>query len=189
MKIFFKIILLICTVIIFSFSMAASFISTERELPEELKKESLLKMNNFKGKISNKNLIIIVDYRLSVLSKRLWLYDIEKDSLLLNCHVSHAWNSGIIYPAKFSNEEGSNISSCGSFVTTDDYIGSFGYSMRIEGMEQSNNNAKVRSIVFHPPTKLYHYFYSKGCFIVDREILKKIICLSKNGTLLFVKPH
>jgi len=178
--------LVIIVLIVYSF--------TERNLPEDLRETALSAQNDFCNTITNKKNILIIDYRLPVFSKRLWLYDCENEKVLINSHVSHAAKSGLVFAKRFSNQPRTKLSCTGSFVTQEDYDGNYGYSMRIDGLEESNNNARKRAIVFHPlvsfnilgikfPKKI---FYSLGCFSLNEKDLTEIIKLTKNGTLVYV---
>lgn len=50
----------------------------------------------------------------------------------------------------FSNEHGSHCTSEGTYMTYSWYVGRFGTSMRLEGLDPTNNNALDRAIVMHP---------------------------------------
>lgn len=172
------------------------YVSSDRELPESLKKEALLAQQKHKKQIKKKGQIIIIDYHKPVFAKRLWLYDCEKDSVVLHAHVAHARKSGLIYARNFSNVPESRISSKGALVTQEDYHGSFGYSMRVGGLENENNNVRRRAIVFHPlvSVKLGSFrlpeslsFYSWGCFSMNKQLLTPLITQTKKGTLVYVR--
>ena len=110
----------------------------------------------------------------------------EKNEIILRTTVSHAWNSGIVYPTKFSNEKESEKSSIGAFKTMDSYYGKYGYAMRIIGLDgELNNNVMDRFVVFHSNKKM-KYLWSDGCFATPEEINKKIIDKIKGGTLVYV---
>src|SRR5439155_23352579 len=49
----------------------------------------------------------------------------------------------------FSNVEGSNKSSLGIYLTAELYQGKHGLSMKLDGMEPTNSNARKRAIVMH----------------------------------------
>lgn len=49
----------------------------------------------------------------------------------------------------FSNDFGSNATSNGAYSTADFYHGKYGLSMRLNGLDWSNNNALDRAIVVH----------------------------------------
>ena len=147
------------------------------ELAQEIQK---------KYNVSNNKYVTIINYGKSILSNRLYLVDMQKNEIILRTTVSHAWNSGIVYPTKFSNGKGSNKSSIGAFKTMDSYYGKYGYAMRIIGLDgELNNNVMDRFVVFHSNKKM-KYLWSDGCFATPEEINKKIIDKIKGGTLVYV---
>lgn len=138
----------------------------------------------YSDEITNQRYFILIDYSKSILQKRLWLYDTQKDTVVIHCYVSHAFYSGIIYASDFSNQHGSNKTPKGAFITGDSYNGKFGYSMRLHGLEKGiNEHSYKRYITFHPCCK---WFWSEGCFMTDRATSKKIIDLTKNGSFMYV---
>jgi hypothetical protein len=168
----------------------------EREIPQDILTSALEFSKGKKKIIKNHNCIILIDYRLPVFIKRLWLYDVNSGRTVLNCHVAHSFHSGWIYAEKYSNEPKSYLSCYGAFLTTNSYQGNFGYSMRINGLESTNSNTSKRAIVFHPLVDLHPYgirvpakfaLYSQGCFAVYDDVLRAIISKTKNGALVFVK--
>jgi hypothetical protein len=142
------------------------------------------KYNKYSQHIKNKRYAILIDYSKSIFQKRLWVYDLKNKEVIINCHVSHAFKSGFLYPTEFSNQIGSEKTPRGTFVTCKSYFGKFGYSMRLHGLEEGlNSNSLKRFITFHPGDDL---FWSDGCFMTDSETSKKIIDLTKNGCLMYV---
>ncbi len=130
--------------------------------------------------------VIIIDYRKSILSERLYLLDMKKANVVLSSNVSHAWNTGSIYARKFSNELGSNTSCNGNFLTRGTKYGKYGYSMIVKGLDQGiNDKALSRAIIFHSDTKMKTK-WSWGCFATTEKINKQIIDLTKNGVLVCV---
>lgn len=147
----------------------------------ELANERILKYNP-----SRKDLVIIVDYRKNIFSDRLFILDMNKNEIILSSQVSHAWNSGFLFPTSFSNVPGTNKTSKGNFITRGTRYGFFGYSMIIDGLDKGvNNNAKSRAIIFHSDKKMKTK-WSNGCFATPEEINEKIINLTKNGVLVCV---
>lgn len=128
--------------------------------------------------------IIFIDYSLPSDKKRLWI--LEGDSVLLCCRVSHGKNSGLLYATEFSNVHKSNKSCIGKFKTMNSYQGKHGLSMRVKGLESTNNNAYSRSIVFHSADYAEFDFLIKhgylgrsfGCFATAANDNEKIIKLA-----------
>lgn len=139
-----------------------------------------------KYNVSNNKYVTIINYGKSILSNRLYLVDMQKNEIILRTSVSHAWNSGLVYPTKFSNGIGSNKSSIGAFKSMDSYPGKYGYAMRIIGLDgELNNNVMDRFVVFHSNKKMKN-LWSNGCFATSEEMNKKIIDKIKGGTLVYV---
>lgn len=155
----------------------------------DLKQEALAARTKHSGLVSKSRYILLVDYTKSILSPRLWVYDTKSDEIILSSRVSHAWSSGILYASNFSNQAGSEKSSYGSFITGGEYSGRFGKSMRIVGLEQHNNNAMSRAIVFHSkqPFWLGIAGWSLGCLMTSSSVNDEIIKLTKEGTFIYVK--
>lgn len=136
-----------------------------------------------------KDFAIVIDYRKSILTDRLYVLDLIHDSILLSSRVSHAWKSGLLYPNKFSNIMGSEMSSMGNYVTGKKIISpKFGYAMLVIGLDAKvNSNAQIRQIIFHSDKKMKSK-WSKGCFATPEAVNKKIIDLTSNGVLICVIP-
>lgn len=142
------------------------------------------KIENYNPK--RKDLVVIIDYRKNIFRERIFVLDMKNKEIILSSRVSHAWNSGVLYPTKISNEKGTNKTSIGSFITRGTKYGGFGYSMIVDGLDKGiNNNAKSRAIIFHSTKKMFTP-WSKGCFATNEEVNKKLIDLTKNGVLVCV---
>jgi hypothetical protein len=64
--------------------------------------------------------------------------------------VAHGRNTGENMATQFSDAMNSHQSSLGLFVTADTYVGSNGYSLRLDGLEPGfNARARERAIVMH----------------------------------------
>lgn len=137
-------------------------------------------------KIRKKDYVIIIDYTKPITANRLYVLDMKKREVVITSTVSHAYKSGILTPSDFSNVSGTNKSSKGAFITKGTYNGGFGYSMIIRGLDKNiNDKVESRKIIFHSTKKMLTP-WSNGCFATPEEINKKIIDLTKNGTLVYV---
>ena len=169
--------------------------SVPRKISAELKSKALYAYQQNKSKISKDNYIIIVDYSRDILQKRLWLYDVKNNEALLNTRVSHALKSGLIYCNDISNKPNTEKTCIGSFVTGNQYIGKFGNSMNIHGLDKSNSNAYNRRIVFHSNCNHKYYgitipsflaIYSLGCFAFHEDDMDPFIDKVKDGVFMYV---
>ena len=142
-----------------------------------------------------KNMLTLIDFSLPSSSKRLWIIDMNTNTVLYNSVVSHGMNSGGEYANSFSNAQSSNKSSLGFYATGESYIGKNGFSMKLDGLEAGvNSNARARAVVVHGayyanPEILNSQSYlgrSQGCPALPENISKKVINLIKGKSCLFI---
>lgn len=133
----------------------------------------------------NKDYVVFIDYSKPISEKRLYVINMRTSETILFCEVSHGVNSGKEFATKFSNEKNSLKSSLGVYITQETYFGHYGYSLRVNGLDKTNSNARVRKIIFHSNSKMKTK-WSWGCFSTDEKINKKLIDIIKNGCLVYV---
>ena len=93
----------------------------------------------------------------------------------------------------FSNEPRSNATSAGAYRTGACYLGAHGHSMRLEGLDPTNNNALSRAIVVHGAWYVSEQIISssgmlgrsQGCFAVADLSLPEIMTALAPGHLLY----
>lgn len=134
-----------------------------------------------RSRLVNKRYLTVVDYRKGIWQERLYVYDFQQGKVVLSSRVSHAFGSGLLYPSRFSNEEGSEQSCYGSFITAEAYTGEWGYAMRLDGISPTNTMARSRAIVMHPGAT-----FSKGCFMTLPAVNERLIKLTKGKSLVVV---
>lgn len=94
---------------------------------------------------------------------------------------------------QFSNTEGSNATSRGAYVTWEWYKGRYGTSVRLGGLDETNDQALQRYIVMHhadyaEPNHLARYGRlgrSNGCFAMGTEEFREALMYLSGGRLLF----
>lgn len=144
-----------------------------------------------KAAIANPRYFLVVDFNLHASKKRLFVFDLSNDTVALH-NVAAAKNSdpdGDGYATKFSNSAGSLMSSLGFYKTLDTYIGKHGLSLRLDGLEATNNNALERAVVIHPADYVKDGSgagRSWGCPAVDPTISADLIAKVKNGAMLLI---
>jgi hypothetical protein len=132
-----------------------------------------------------KDYVVFVDYSKSISEERLYVIDMNTSETILTTKVAHGINSGKEYATYFSNIDKSLKSSLGVYITQETYYGYFGYSLRVNGLDETNSNARHRKIIFHSNKKMSSK-WSFGCFSTDENINKKLINIIKNGCLVYV---
>jgi hypothetical protein len=93
----------------------------------------------------------------------------------------------------YSNAEGSNATSKGAYVTWEWYKGRYGTSVRLGGLDETNNNALQRYIVMHraayaEPEHLERYGRlgrSNGCFALSEDDFRTALLTLSGGRLLY----
>jgi hypothetical protein len=147
------------------------------------------------GKLTNQAIISIIDFSKPSSQKRLFVLDLAHYKVLFNTYVAHGINSGREYASQFSNLPESNKSSLGFYITGGTYMGSNGFSLRLNGLERGiNDNANSRDIVMHGADYVNEdYIQSQGyigrswgCPAVAPQLSKPLINSIKNGTCLFI---
>jgi hypothetical protein len=146
------------------------------------------------GLLDGFQLLAIIDYSLPSTQPRLWVFDVQRRHLLFQELVAHGRNTGEKLAERFSNVEGSKMSSLGLFQTAETYYGSNGYSLRLRGLDRGfNDNALARAIVMHGApyvseaiaARLGRLGRSWGCPAVRQEVARTVIDTLKGGALLF----
>ncbi len=97
------------------------------------------------------------------------------------------------YLEQFSNRPGSQATSNGAYTTGDYYYGKYGLSMKVRGLDWSNNNAESRAIVIHnawyaEPDMIHVHGKlgrSEGCFAFSRADQHKVMSRLAGGRLIF----
>lgn len=143
----------------------------------------------------DKHILSVCDFSLSANTKRLWVLDMDKKTVLFHSLVAHGQGTGDEFASRFSDREHSHQSSLGFYITDDTYIGSNGYSLKLHGKDRGfNANAYQRAIVIHGADYVSEQFIrnnkrlgrSWGCPAVPAKLARPIIDSIKNGSCLFV---
>ncbi|MCA0933930.1 murein L,D-transpeptidase catalytic domain family protein [Lutimonas saemankumensis] len=146
------------------------------------------------GQIMEHSLLTVIDMSVSANRNRFFLIDIDKKKVIHKSIVAHGRNSGGEFAKYFSNEVGSFKSSIGFYKTGETYHGKHGLSLRLDGLEYTNNNARKRAIVVHAADYVSSVFIKKngrlgrslGCPSLPKENYDEVIHRIKGGSLLFI---
>jgi L,D-transpeptidase-like protein len=93
----------------------------------------------------------------------------------------------------FSNRPGSEATSNGAYTTAETYQGKYGLSMKVRGLDWTNNNAESRAIVIHnawyaePEMIDIHgkLGRSQGCFAFSRADQFKVMSRLGGGRMIY----
>lgn len=146
------------------------------------------------NKLSAQKLISIIDFTKPSTEKRFYTIDLEKLLVKFHTYVSHGKNTGENLATSFSNTVHSNQSSLGFYITAETYVGSKGYSLKLDGQDQGyNDNMRTRAVVMHSAEYVSETWIkrygrlgrSQGCPALPTEISKTVIDAIKHHTLIF----
>jgi hypothetical protein len=146
------------------------------------------------GSLNEKRIISIIDFSKPSTKKRFYTIDLANGKVLYHTYVAHGKNTGENMATKFSNRQHSNQSSLGFYVTGETYIGSKGYSLRLDGKDPSyNDNIRSRAVVMHDADYVSESWIkrygrlgrSQGCPALPKEISRKVIDTIKGRTTIF----
>lgn len=138
------------------------------------------------------NILTVIDYSLPSNKKRLWVFDLDKKTMLFHTYVSHGIKSGTLFSEYFSNLHNSKTSSIGVYRTEQAYYGRYGLALKLNGLERNfNNNAFNRAIVMHAGWYVDENFIQKygragrswGCPALPPDLSKDIIHTIKEDAL------
>lgn len=138
--------------------------------------------------------LAVIDYAQPSTARRLWIFDLQQQRLLLSDLVAHGRHSGENFATRFSNTEGSYQSSLGLFRAAESYRGKHGYSLRMDGLEPGVNDlARERAIVIHAASYVDPRLAktqgrigrSLGCPAVRPEVARMVVDQLKGGQFIF----
>ncbi|HYF68975.1 MAG TPA: murein L,D-transpeptidase catalytic domain family protein [Ohtaekwangia sp.] len=145
-------------------------------------------------KLSSKNLISIIDFSKASTEKRFYTIDLDTYKIRFHSLVSHGRNTGQNIAKSFSNIPHSNQSSLGFYITGETYVGSKGYSLRLDGVDgKFNSNMRKRAVVMHAADYVSEAWIEKygrlgrsqGCPALPNELSRKVIDTIKDKTMIF----
>ncbi|MEP1420863.1 MAG: murein L,D-transpeptidase catalytic domain-containing protein [Erythrobacter sp.] len=145
--------------------------------------------------IWRKDIVGICDYGVHSARQRFYLVNLRLEEVQAY-HVSHGSGSDRNHDGwldSYSNEEGSHATSRGAYVTWEWYQGRYGTSVRLGGLEASNEAALRRYIVMHraayaEPSHLQRWGKmgrSQGCFVFGTQDFQQILLKLSGGRLLY----
>ena len=138
--------------------------------------------------------LAVIDYSLPSSERRMWIFDLRIQRLLMQEYVAHGRNTGENFAVSFSNELGSNQSSLGLFRAAESYDGRNGYSLRLDGLERGvNDRARERAIVIHGADYVNPDWIdqqgrigrSEGCPALREQVARIVIDDLKQRQLVF----
>jgi hypothetical protein len=146
------------------------------------------------GAIDPPPTLTLIDYSRPSVEPRLWVFDLANGNLLYKELVAHGRNTGENLSVSFSDRMNSRQSSIGLFVTRDTYVGSNGYSLRLDGLEPGfNGSALDRAIVMHGAPYVSEESAARqgrlgrswGCPALREAVARQVIDTVRGGGAVF----
>lgn len=148
------------------------------------------------ARIGQRDRLGLVDFSAPSGKPRFRIVDIGNGRVLANLLVAHGrgsdpGNTGLLQ--QFSNRPGSNASSSGSFLVGETYMGKYGRSRRLHGLDPENDMTFARAIVIHSADYVREDMAqnagrvgrSLGCFTVSHADIADVLAMLGPGRLLF----
>lgn len=156
----------------------------------------LITLRNDRYPASRPRYWAVVDFTLHSGKPRLFVLDVvanKVDTYLCSHGIGSEGPTDDGYADVFKNKKGSNATSLGIYRCAETYHSSKnGYSMKLDGLEDTNSNARSRYIVMHGANYVSKKFVKKygrvgrseGCPAIDHKYAAKVIDQLKHGSLL-----
>jgi hypothetical protein len=154
-------------------------------------------LEQHRDSIPNRDFIGIADFSLPSRAPRFHLVNLADGSVRSHL-VAHGRGSDPLrtgWLKRFSNQPGSNASSAGAYRTAAAYVGAHGHSIRLEGLDPTNDQALARGIVVHSAwyvsEDIIGHFgmpgRSEGCFALSPASLPDVMATLAPGRLLYAE--
>jgi len=147
------------------------------------------------GRIPHRDFVGVADFSLPSRTPRFHLLDLADGSATTHL-VAHGRGSDPAHTGwleRFSNEMFSHATSAGAYLTAELYVGEHGRSMRLDGLDPTNDNAASRAIVVHGAWYVSEEIAaqhgvlgrSEGCLAVAASSLGEILDRLGPGRLIY----
>lgn len=146
-------------------------------------------------KLWHRDMVAIADFGLHSAHPRFHFVDLVNNRVQ-SFHVSHGDGSDPDHDGWlkwYSNLDGSHCTSKGAYMTRSWYVGKFGTSIRLDGLDPTNSNALPRAIVMHQaeyarPEHIARFGRlgrSNGCFAMGPAQFDMALIKLAGGRLLY----
>jgi L,D-transpeptidase catalytic domain len=146
-------------------------------------------------RITERRIMGVADFSIHSATPRFHLINVEngQSEALLVAHGrgSDPDHSGMLQ--NFSNVPGSEATSSGAYLVGESYVGKYGLSRRLIGLDGENNLAEPRAIVIHPAWYVSQSMIaehgrigrSQGCFAFSDADIAKVLWQCPPGSLIY----
>jgi hypothetical protein len=160
-----------------------------------LLRRALEALDSHGAAIPNRDVIAIADFSLPSRSPRFHLLDVASGrvSSYLVAHGRGSDPGHTGWLQRFSNEPNSHATSAGAYRTDGLYVGAHGRSIRLTGLDASNDNTLARAIVVHAAWYVSDEMAkthgvlgrSEGCFALSSDSLPEVLARIGSGRMIY----
>lgn len=130
----------------------------------------------------NRYIAFFIDMKVHSGANRFFVVELAQKKIIDQGLVAHGSGSetGTEGELKFSNENNSYCTSLGKYYISNSYNGQFGKAYKLYGLDESNSNAFLRTIVLHKYDAMPYeeqeqpICNSLGCPMVNRKFYKRL---------------
>lgn len=170
-------------------------VMVDRSVNPQLVAAARASFDRHRGSVPYRETVGIVDFSKMSNQPRFYLLDTGSgrvtEHMVAHGRGSDPEHTGLLH--YFSNRPGSEATSEGAYLTSEYYVGRYGRSMRVRGLDYTNNNAESRAIVVHSawyaePTMLATHGLlgrSEGCFALSYASLQETLGRLGPGHFLY----
>jgi hypothetical protein len=162
----------------------------------ELLREALAALDRHGALIPNRDVIAVADFGVASCQPRFHLVDVAGARVIASHLVAHGRGSDPRHTGwleRFSNQAGSYATAAGAYRTDGFYEGGHGRSIRLSGLDPSNDNALSRAIVVHGAWYVSESVAathgvlgrSQGCFALSASSLTSVIERMGPGHMIY----
>ncbi len=159
-------------------------------VPTTMLKNAVTYFDANKSRIKNQSYMTLIDMSQNSSHKRLYLVNMKTGAVqtFLVAHGSGSDTDNDGVATKFSNLDGSRMTSLGFYLTGSRYEGKNGLSMHLNGQDKTNSNAYSRAIVMHGADYVNssHTGRSWGCPAVEPRYISSFVDRLENGSLMYI---
>ena len=163
----------------------------DANLPKDPLRDAMDYFDQHKNIISNTRYLSLVNFSLSSADDRFFVIDLSsgdmQSTVVAHGKGSDPKNTG--FAQRFSNISGSNMSSLGFYLVSENYFGKWGLSIRLDGLSATNSRVRDRAIVMHGASYVHRdrqiMGRSEGCFAIPLSLIEAMMHRLSGGSLLY----
>ncbi len=163
----------------------------QKGVPRDAAQIAFAKFADFQSQVRNVNFMAIIDFTQHSGQKRFYMIDRNTGNVeaMTVAHGTASDPDKDGYAQYFSNVPNSKMSSLGSYLVAERYVGKHGASLRLDGLEETNLNVRNRAIVLHSAGYVRDdkakQGWSWGCPALPQARMDRVIAQLQGGAFMY----